>query len=89
VQLRLHGADPAGLGVATGPTTTQEFWQFIAWVSQVVRQDVVVEVCGSNCGAGAGIGVTTFCASAGAAKTVSSIVPCRMRRMEGLIRNSL
>jgi hypothetical protein len=28
VQFRLHGVVPAGLGVATGPTTTQAFWEF-------------------------------------------------------------
>src|SRR5262249_13984892 len=91
VQLRLHGAVPAGLGVATGPTTTQEFWQFIATVSQVVRHAVVAAVCGSNCGAGAGSGVATVCASlspphaAEVPSAMSSVLSCRMRSMERLI----
>jgi hypothetical protein len=56
VQLRLQGAGPAGLGVATGPTTTQEFWQFMACVSQLIKHVVDVVACGSNCGGGMGVG---------------------------------
>ena len=84
------------MGVATGPITTHEFWQFIAWVSQVTRQDVMVDVCGNNCGGGGGVGTTTFCArrsnpkAAEVPATVSTMLNCRIRRMERSIgRNYL
>jgi hypothetical protein len=56
VQLRVHGAVPAGLGVpVAGPTTTQAFWQFMTCVSQPTWQ--AVDVCDDINGVGTkGIG---------------------------------
>jgi hypothetical protein len=46
VQLSTHDELPAADGVAVaagGPTTTQEFWQFMTWVLQPTMHEV--EVC--------------------------------------------
>jgi hypothetical protein len=67
VQVSVHEALPpplAALPVGTGPTTTQPFWQVAATVSQVMRQDVEVDVCGSKVGGGGAGTVCVFWANA-------------------------
>jgi hypothetical protein len=71
VQARLHDEMPAVLGTApgvlvvtAGPTTTHPFWQVAATVSQVMRQDVDVDVCGSKVGGGGAGTVCVFWANA-------------------------
>jgi hypothetical protein len=71
VQARLHDEMPAVLGMAPGvlvvtdgPTTMHPLWQVAATVSQLTRQDVEVDVCGSKVGGGGGATVCAFWANA-------------------------
>ena len=75
VQASVHETLPpvlAALPEAAGPTTTQPFWQVAATVSQVIRQDVEGEVCGSKVGGGGGATVCAFWANAAEAPAVRS-----------------
>jgi hypothetical protein len=91
VQLREHGAVPAGLGVVTGPTTTQVFWQFMSCVSQLTKQ--AVDAGDDSNGVGAsGIGATCCASRIRSApnavelpKAASSIASCRMYLIEASI----